>query len=151
MCRALCSHMCIIFLYLYSIFREICWPQQETFQFTDYSGLYGKVVPQKHLLRQINDLVDFSFVYKELVSSICTATSTGFVGSVTISLHFFKQEFGRESLFALRHFFWCTGRKHLTAFSSALRPHVDDVVRLADDVEVVLYDDNGISTIYQLL
>ena len=62
MCRALCSHMCIIFLYLYSIFREICWPQQETFQFTDYSGLYGKVVPQKHLLRQINDLVDFSFV-----------------------------------------------------------------------------------------
>ena len=45
--------------------------QQETFQFTDYSGLYDKVVPKKHLLRQINDLVDFSFVYKELVSKYC--------------------------------------------------------------------------------
>ena len=45
--------------------------QQETLQFTDYSGLYDKVVPKKHLLRQINDLVDFSFVYKELVSKYC--------------------------------------------------------------------------------
>ena len=37
--------------------------QQETFQFTDYSGLYDKVVPKKHLLRQINDLVDFFLLF----------------------------------------------------------------------------------------
>lgn len=45
--------------------------QQQTLQFTEYSGLYDKVVPQKHLLRQINDLIDFSFVYEELVSKYC--------------------------------------------------------------------------------
>lgn len=45
--------------------------QQQTLQFTEYTNLYDKVVPQKHLLRQINDLVDFSFVYEELVSKYC--------------------------------------------------------------------------------
>lgn len=45
--------------------------QQQTLQFTEYSDLYDKVVPQKHLLRQINDLIDFSFVYEELVSKYC--------------------------------------------------------------------------------
>lgn len=45
--------------------------QQQTIQFSAYTDLYDKVVPQKHLLRQINDLIDFSFVYKELVSKYC--------------------------------------------------------------------------------
>lgn len=42
--------------------------QQQSFQFSNYSGLYDIVVPKDHLLRQINDLIDFSFVYEELVS-----------------------------------------------------------------------------------
>jgi len=46
--------------------------QQQSLQFTAFAGLYDKVVPQKHLLRQINDLIDFSFVYDELVSKYCT-------------------------------------------------------------------------------
>jgi len=45
--------------------------QQQTIQLTAYAELYDKVVPQKHLLRQINDLIDFSFVYQELVSKYC--------------------------------------------------------------------------------
>ena len=45
--------------------------QQQTIQLTAYADLYDKVVPQKHLLRQINDLIDFSFVYQELVSKYC--------------------------------------------------------------------------------
>lgn len=45
--------------------------QQQTIQLTAYADLYGKVVPQKHMLRQINDLIDFSFIYQELVSKYC--------------------------------------------------------------------------------
>jgi len=60
------------FLYLYSIIEEgVMLAQQQIFQFTEYANLYDKVVPQKHLLRQINDLIDFTFVYKELVSKYC--------------------------------------------------------------------------------
>ena len=60
------------FLYLYSIIEDgFMLTQQQTFHFTEYAGLYDKIVPQKHLLRQINDLIDFSFVYKELVSKYC--------------------------------------------------------------------------------
>lgn len=42
--------------------------QQQSIPFTAYADLYDKVVPQKHMLRQINDLIDFSFVYQELVT-----------------------------------------------------------------------------------
>jgi transposase len=45
--------------------------QQQTIQLTAYADLYDKVVPQKHMLRQINDLIDFSFIYQELVSKYC--------------------------------------------------------------------------------
>lgn len=45
--------------------------QQQTLLLTAYSDLYDKVVPQKHMLRQINDLIDFTFVYQELVSKYC--------------------------------------------------------------------------------
>ena len=46
--------------------------QQQTLQLSAYADLYDKVVPQKHMLRQINDLIDFSFVYQELVSKYCS-------------------------------------------------------------------------------
>lgn len=42
--------------------------QQLSLQLSEYSDLYDKIVPKNHLLRQINDLIDFSFVYKELES-----------------------------------------------------------------------------------
>ena len=45
--------------------------QQQSIPFTAYADLYDKVVPQKHMLRQINDLIDFSFVYQELVTKYC--------------------------------------------------------------------------------
>ena len=40
--------------------------QQQTISFSDYSSLYDLIIPKDNLLRQINDLVDFSFVYQEL-------------------------------------------------------------------------------------
>ena len=39
---------------------------------SEYSGLYDIVVPQDNLLRRINALIDFSFVYQELVDKYCS-------------------------------------------------------------------------------
>ena len=41
--------------------------QQQTFQLSSYSSLYDLIVPQDNLLRKINDLIDFSFIYEELL------------------------------------------------------------------------------------
>lgn len=45
--------------------------QQVELQFSAYSSLYNLIVPKENLLRKINDLIDFSFVYNELVTKYC--------------------------------------------------------------------------------
>jgi transposase len=45
--------------------------QQQQIQFSAFSGLYALIVPQDNLLRKINDLIDFTFIYEELVSKYC--------------------------------------------------------------------------------
>ncbi len=45
--------------------------RQLSMNFSQFEGLYDMVVPKDHLLRKINDLVDFSFVYEELESKYC--------------------------------------------------------------------------------
>jgi hypothetical protein len=45
--------------------------QQAEFQLSAYSSLYNLIVLKENLLRKINDLIDFSFVYNELVSKYC--------------------------------------------------------------------------------
>lgn len=46
-------------------------PGQGKIQFSEHSVLYEMLIPKNHLLRQINDLIDFSFVYKELKDKYC--------------------------------------------------------------------------------
>jgi transposase len=46
--------------------------QQQTLPLSIHSELYDLLIPKDHLLRQINDLIDFSFVYEELVSKYST-------------------------------------------------------------------------------
>ena len=46
-------------------------PIQQTIPFSDYSDLYDLIIPQDNLLRRINDLVDFSFIQKELMDQYC--------------------------------------------------------------------------------
>ena len=48
--------------------------QQQTISFSDYSSLYDLIIPKDNLLRQITDLVDFSFVYQELQDKYCHDT-----------------------------------------------------------------------------
>ena len=46
-------------------------PLQQTIQFSNYSSLYDLIVPADNLLRRINDLIDFSFIRKELLDKYC--------------------------------------------------------------------------------
>lgn len=39
---------------------------QQQFVMSKYLGLYDLIIPKDHFLRQLNDLVDFSFIYDEL-------------------------------------------------------------------------------------
>lgn len=46
--------------------------KQQTIQFSAYSSLYDLIVPKENILRKINDLIDFSFIYDELLNKYCT-------------------------------------------------------------------------------
>lgn len=45
--------------------------QQQQIQFSAFSGLYDLIVPQDNLLHKINELIDFTFIYEELVDKYC--------------------------------------------------------------------------------
>jgi transposase len=45
--------------------------QQQKLLLSSYTDLYALIVPKDNLLRKINDLIDFSFIYDELVSKYC--------------------------------------------------------------------------------
>jgi transposase len=45
--------------------------QQQELQLSTYSELYSLIVPRDNLLRKINELIDFSFIYNELVTKYC--------------------------------------------------------------------------------
>jgi transposase len=46
--------------------------QQQKIQLSEYSSLYDLIIPKENLLRKINELIDFSFVYGELVNKYCS-------------------------------------------------------------------------------
>ena len=45
--------------------------KQETLNLIPYTALYDLIIPKDNMLRQINDLVDFSFILEELKSKYC--------------------------------------------------------------------------------
>ncbi len=45
--------------------------QQQSLSFSTYSDLYDLIIAQDNILRRINDLIDFSFIYDELSSKYC--------------------------------------------------------------------------------
>ncbi len=44
---------------------------QETLNLSPYMAIYDIVVPKDNMLRQINELVDFSFILEELKTKYC--------------------------------------------------------------------------------
>ena len=45
--------------------------QQQKIQFSQFSRLYDLIVPKENLLRKINELIDFGFIYDELLDKYC--------------------------------------------------------------------------------
>ena len=45
--------------------------QQQKLILSSYMAIYDLVVPKDNLLRKINELIDFSFVYNELIDKYC--------------------------------------------------------------------------------
>jgi transposase len=45
--------------------------QQQKIPLSAYSDLYDLIVPKENLLRKINELIDFTFIYDELVNKYC--------------------------------------------------------------------------------
>ena len=45
--------------------------QQQSIQFSEHSSLYDLIIPKDNILRKINDLIDFSFIYDELLNKYC--------------------------------------------------------------------------------
>ena len=42
---------------------------QQELNFSQYTDLYDKLIPQNHLFRKINELIDFSFIRNELINA----------------------------------------------------------------------------------
>jgi hypothetical protein len=55
---------------------------QPSFKLSPFMAIYDIVVPQDNMLRQINDLVDFSFVHEELQSKYCLDNGRNAVPSI---------------------------------------------------------------------
>lgn len=45
--------------------------QQQSLILSPYLNIYDLVVPKDNLLRRINELIDFSFIYDELIDKYC--------------------------------------------------------------------------------
>lgn len=45
--------------------------QQQRVQLSAYSDLYNLIIPKENILRRINELIDFSFIYDELLNKYC--------------------------------------------------------------------------------
>ncbi|TCD25156.1 IS5/IS1182 family transposase, partial [Pedobacter psychrodurus] len=45
--------------------------QQQQIQFSEFSKLYDLIIPKENLLRKISELIDFSFIYDELMGKYC--------------------------------------------------------------------------------
>jgi transposase len=46
--------------------------QQQKIQLSSYSGLYDLIIPKDNLLRKIGELIDFTFIYDELLDKYCS-------------------------------------------------------------------------------
>lgn len=55
--------------------------------------IYDIVIPKDNLLRKINELIDFSFVYKELIDKYCLDNGRNTVSPIRIFKYFAQINF----------------------------------------------------------
>ena len=73
--------------------------QQQKLVLSPYMEIYDLVVPKDNLLRQIKELVDFGFVYDELIEKYCLKVSNphfkwGFIINPSGVCYWFRQRRG---------------------------------------------------------
>lgn len=56
--------------------------KQTSLSLSPYMGIYELIIPKDNLLRQINELVDFNFIYEELVNVYCQNNGRGAIDPV---------------------------------------------------------------------
>jgi len=49
---------------------------------SEYSDIYDRIIPKDNMLRKIKEMVDFSFIYDELVSTYCTNNGRGAIDPI---------------------------------------------------------------------
>ena len=91
-------------LYLtYKIMWVMCMiKKQETMILSEYTGIYDLVVPKDNMLRKINELIDFSFVYDELLDKYCINNGRNAIDPTdlrTVNNHIIGNTFFRKKLF----------------------------------------------------
>lgn len=74
---------------------------QETFILSLFTKIYNLVVPKNNMLRQINELVDFSFILEELKKKYCHDNGRNAVPPIRmfkyLLLNFLQLELSRQS------------------------------------------------------
>ena len=63
-------------MYLSNIGGVFMIEQQQKLMLSPYMEIYELVIPKDNLLRQIKELVDFSFIYDELLANYCLDTDS---------------------------------------------------------------------------
>lgn len=58
--------------------------KQQSMTLSPYMKIYDLTVPKDNMLRQINDLVDFSFVYDELIDKYCLTNGRNAISPIRI-------------------------------------------------------------------
>lgn len=61
---------------------KIMLQEAQQLSFSDFEGIYDRLIPQGHVLRKFSDLVDFSFIYDELKSKYCLVDGRNAVNPV---------------------------------------------------------------------
>jgi IS5 family transposase len=56
--------------------------QQTTMVLSPYLAIYDLVIPKDNMLRRINEMVDFSFIYDELISTYCLDNGRGAIDPI---------------------------------------------------------------------
>ena len=81
--------------------------KQETFNLSPYMALYDLIIPKDNMLRQINELVDFSFILDELKSKYCLVNGRNAIPPIRMFKYFLdmtpeEDVIGSSSLTKLR-------------------------------------------------
>ncbi len=63
---------------------------QETLHFSPYMAIFAMVVPKDNMLRQINKLVDFSFVLEELKHKYCLENGCNAVPPIRMFKYYYS-------------------------------------------------------------